>query len=59
MKKIEIGQTIKIVCMKVEPQYTGKTGTVTHIDSKNQIHGTWGGLALQPENDEWEVIEAK
>ena len=28
MKKIEIGQTIKIVCMKGEPQYTGKIGTV-------------------------------
>lgn len=59
MKKIEIGQTIKIVCMKGEPQYTGKIGTVQHIDSKNQAHGTWGGLALQPEHDEWEVIETK
>lgn len=56
MKKANIGDTLKIICMKGEPQYTGKTGTVTHIDSKNQIHGTWGGLALQPENDEWEVI---
>ena len=59
MKKIEIGQTIKIVCMKGEPQYTGKIGTVKYIDSKNQAHGTWGGLAIQPENDEWEVIETK
>ena len=59
MKKIEIGQTIKIVCMKGEPQYTGKIGTVQHIDSIGQIHGTWGGLALQPEYDEWEALETK
>ena len=59
MKKIEIGQTIKIVCMKGEPQYTGKIGTVQHIDSMGQAHGTWGGLAIQPEHDEWEVVETK
>ena len=53
---IKIGDEIKIISMKGKPDYSGRTGTVEFIDSMNQIHGTWGGLALQPENDEFEVI---
>ena len=59
MKKANIGDTLKIICMKGEPQYTGKIGIVQSVDSIGQIHGTWGGLALQPEHDEWEVIATK
>lgn len=46
MKKANIGDYIEIVEMIGEPQYTGKTGRVTHIDDAGQIHGTWGGCAL-------------
>lgn len=55
----KIGDKLKIIHMDGEPHYTGKVGTVTHIDSKKQIHGTWGGCALIPEVDTWEVIESK
>ncbi len=34
---------------------TGKEGTVTWIDDAGQIHGTWGGLALIPGTDKFEV----
>ena len=43
--------------MKGEPQYSGKVGVVRHIDDMGQLHGSWGGCAIQPENDEFEVIE--
>ena len=29
---------------------------VTYIDSMNQLHGTWGGLAIIPEIDKFEII---
>lgn len=37
--------------------YNGKTGTVNHIDDRGQIHGTWGGLALQADRDEIEILK--
>ena len=36
--------------------YNGRTGTVDRIDDTDQIHGTWGGLAIQPERDEFEIV---
>lgn len=56
---INIGDQIKIISMKGEPQYTGRIGTVEFIDSAGQIHGDWGGCALIPGTDEFEVIEEK
>lgn len=53
----KVGDKIHIIYMDDEPQYNGKEGTVTMIDDAGQIHGTWGGCALLPEYDEWEVIE--
>lgn len=52
----EIGQKIRIISMEGEPQYSGKEGVINHIDSIGQLHGTWGGLAVQPERDIIEVI---
>ena len=37
-------------------KYKGVTGTITHIDDAGQLHGTWGGLAVLPEVDEFTVI---
>lgn len=53
----QIGDTLRIVEMKGEPQYAGKVGTVEFIDSIGQIHGTWGGLAIQPEHDKYEILQ--
>jgi len=55
--KVKVGDTIRIINMKGESHYNGKIGKVDHIDSMNQIHGTWGGLAIIPEEDEFEIIE--
>lgn len=53
----KVGDKIRIVYMDGEPKYTGKEGIVEYIDDAGQIHGTWGGCALIPESDLWEVIK--
>ena len=57
MEKVKVGDTIKIIKMEGEPQYTGREGGVTHIDDAGQIHGTWGGCAVVPEVDEFIILE--
>ncbi|MBQ3220574.1 MAG: DUF4314 domain-containing protein [Clostridia bacterium] len=58
MKNIELlGKKIRIIEMKHEPQYTNKEGIVERVDDIGQIHGTWGGCALIPEIDTFEVIQ--
>lgn len=40
-----------------ESNYNGKKDYVVCIDDIGQIHGTWGGCALIPDKDKFEVIE--
>lgn len=54
--EVQVGDTIRIISMKGEPQYDGREGVVELIDSIGQIHGTWGGCAIQPENDKFIVL---
>ena len=54
-----LSRTIEIIEMKGEPQYTGRTGVVEHIDDIGQLHGTWGGLAVVPSEDTFKVIDTK
>ena len=56
MEKVKIGDTIKIIKMEGEHQYTSREGKVTHIDDAGQIHGTWGGCALIPEIDTFVIL---
>lgn len=53
----KVGDKIRIIFMNGEPQYSGKTGIVEHIDDIGQIHGSWGGCALIPGTDEFEIIK--
>ena len=48
---VEIGDKIRIQNMVGEPHYTGRVGIVTAIDSIGQLHGTWCGLAVQPQDE--------
>ena len=52
---VKVGDYIKIIYMSGEPQYSGITGYVERIDSLGQIHGSWGGCALIPGVDTFEV----
>lgn len=54
--EVKVGTKIKIINMTGEPRYAGKEGTVEYIDSIGQLHGTWGGCAVIPEEDQFEVI---
>mgnify|MGYP003481958172 CR=1 FL=1 len=51
------GDTHLILEMVLEPRYAGKMGVVEHIDDVGQIHGTWGGCAIQPERDTYEILQ--
>ena len=44
--------------MKGEPAYNGREGTVESVDDAGQLHGTWGGLAVVPGEDEYEIAAA-
>ena len=56
MKKPEIGDSITIIHLTGEDRrYDGRTGTIMHIDSMEQLHGTWGGLAIIPEEDQFQI----
>ena len=55
--RVKIGNKLRIIIMQGEPQYAGKEGIVKYIDDAGQIHGTWGGCALIPDEDVWEIIE--
>ena len=57
MEKVKINDTIKIIKMEGEPQYTDREGRVTHIDDAGQIHGTWGGCAVIPEVDTYIIVK--
>ena len=57
MQNIVVGDYIKIITMEGEPQYTGKEGIVFLIDDDGQIHGSWGGCAINPINDTFIIIK--
>jgi hypothetical protein len=57
MKHYLIGKLIVIVYMDGEPNYTGKQGIIQHIDSIGQLHGTWGGLAVNPTIDKYVIVQ--
>lgn len=53
--EVELGDIVHIYTMFGESEYSGREGVVKFIDDMDQIHGTWGGLALQFDDD-WEII---
>lgn len=52
----KVGDKIRIIDMKGEDHYNGREGVIEYIDGLNQLHGTWGSLAIIPEEDFVEVI---
>lgn len=51
LKTVYTGRMIEIVRMEGEPKYTGRRGVVELVDDMGQLHGTWGGLAVDPNVD--------
>ena len=55
----KIGDKIKIIEMKGEDHYNSREGIIEYIDGLDQLHGTWGDLAIIPEEDLIEVINSE
>ena len=56
--KYEVGMKIFIIHIVDDAEdYFGRVGYITHIDDIGQLHGTWGGLALVPDLDNFIVVE--
>lgn len=59
MVEVKVGDKIRIIRLDdpyVLDSYNGREGVVRRIDSLGQLHGSWGGLAVIPEEDEFEVL---
>lgn len=54
--RVQKGDKIRILYMEGEPQYAGREGHVSFVDDVGQIHGSWGGCAIIPETDSYEVL---
>ncbi|MBQ9652596.1 MAG: DUF4314 domain-containing protein [Bacteroidales bacterium] len=61
---VKVGDTIRITRMADQngkdwqaTRYNGREGVVELIDGIGQLHGTWGGLAVIPGEDEFIVIK--
>ena len=56
---VHVGDTIRITHLDdiYDTTYPGRVGVVEYIDDMGQFHGTWGGLAVIPEVDGFEVIK--
>ena len=52
---VKIGSLIRIIEMQGESKYSNKIGVVTSIDSMGQLHGTWGGCAIN-NSDSIEIL---
>ena len=56
--KYEVGMKLLIIHVVDDiVDYSGRVGVITHIDDIGQLHGTWGGLALVPDLDDFIVVE--
>lgn len=60
---VAVGDRIRIISMdnrngfdRQADAHNGKEGVIETIDDKGQLHGTWGGLAVIPFLDEFEII---
>ena len=57
---VKVGDKIKIISMRGEPQYTDKEGIIEIIgidfDNETYYRGTWGGCSVYPSVDKFEVI---
>ena len=55
--RIKVGDRLRILHLRDEDsQYDGREGTVEFIDALGQLHGTWGGLAVIPGIDTYEIV---
>lgn len=55
--KYEVGMIVFIIHIVDDSEdYFGRVGVIEHIDDIGQLHGSWGGLALVPDLDDFVVV---
>lgn len=55
--KAKAGDRVRIIHLKGEDdRYDGREGMVEYVDALGQHHGTWGNLAVIPEEDKFILI---
>ena len=52
----KVGDTIRIISVPGIAHYSNKVGVVEFFDCWGQLHGTWGGWVVIPEEDVFEII---
>lgn len=52
----KVGELVHINYMSGEPEYIDREGRITSIDSMGHLHGTWGGLAIIPGEDDYYIV---
>ena len=56
--EVKVGDKIHIIHLTGEDsRYDGREGSVEYIDAIVQLHGTWGGLAVIPDEDAFKKLE--
>ena len=51
------GMKVRIIHLEGEDnRYDGKEGVIEYVDAIGQLHGSWGGLAIIPDVDKFEVL---
>lgn len=56
----KVGQQIHINHLQGEDnRYDSREGIIMKIDGIGQLHGTWGSLAVIPEQDDFYIMDAK
>ena len=52
------GMKVRIIHLEGEDnRYDGKEGVIEYVDAIGQLHGSWGGLAIIPDVDEFELVD--
>lgn len=52
-----VGKTIEINHLEGENcDYDGRKGVVKMVDDIGQLHGSWGGIAVNPETDTISIV---
>lgn len=56
---VSVGDTIRITRLNdpYDNTYVGREGVVQFIDDIGQLHGTWGGLAVIPGEDGFQILK--
>jgi len=56
-EKMYLGKKVRINHLQGEDgRYDGKEGTVTRVDDMGDLHGSWGGLSIIVDSDNFSVI---